>query len=146
MDAVHLQHSPTLSPSSLSLWCWRLPLFNLCFFTCRGSPCSHQYVFWTWPPPFILLSLTAVAVFSLKGFGTSGASIMHSHNQLLTARRSSRSRRLVSSPDPYMSPSLFPSAWALCSSLISAGCLRSINLSVGPRHRLHRRCLQDAAT
>lgn len=98
---------------------------------------SHPSILLLLPSFFLLFFFFAtVAVFSVKDFGTSEPSIMHSHNQLLTNRRSSRSHRLVSSPDPYMPPSLFLSVWALCSSVMCVGVFVCVALisSVGLHH------------
>lgn len=99
---------PPLGPSSQTL---RLPssLFSL--------------------PPFF-----TVCVFSAKGFGTSGPSIMHSRNQLLTNRPVREPQTCQTPAEPYTSPSCSClSAPALSEMCV---CLCCINLTVGRQHRV----------
>ena len=108
-------------------------MFRVSFFkslsasTSLGSHCSHQSGCSYLPiPPFFLSFLppslplfATVSVFSAKGSGTSGPSIMHSRDQLLTNHRPSRSRRLVSPlAEPYTSPPVFLSVWTPCSPVV----------------------------
>lgn len=100
----------------------RVPLFS-------SSPYSDSRPVLCLSPSFILFALPSslppcatVSVCFAKDSGTSGPSIMHSHNQLLTNLSPSMSHRLVSPlAEPCMSPSMSLSVSALCVCIICVG-------------------------